>query len=183
LHLAPSLLAALVLARASAFKLCDLVRFEGVIANYRLLPRATAPIIARALPVIEIALAIGLVAPWTRAGSDLIAAGLLVIFAAAVAINITRGRREIDCGCGDPAHSQPLAWGLVARNLALAVALTAAAIAPGGAASLPGVAISLAAALAGLTLILCQEAFGALPARDGAQASRARLILRPEGRS
>jgi hypothetical protein len=47
----------------------------------------------------------------------------------AVAINLLRGRTEIDCGCGSlggHVGDQTLSWGLVARNalLALAAVLT-----------------------------------------------------------
>ncbi len=182
LHLAPSLLAAMILARACAFKLRDLIRFEGVVANYRLAPPATAPLIARGLPVAEILLAVALLAPWTRSVADMTAAALFVVFGLAVGVNIVRGRREIDCGCGDPAHRQPLSWSLVGRNVALAALLIAAGLAPHAVIGVGGLVVSLAAALAGFLLILCQEAFQALPGRDAGQARRARLILQPEAR-
>jgi hypothetical protein len=37
-----------------------------------------------------------------------------------MAINLLRGRHDIDCGCGGASH--PLSWGLVARNVVLAAA-------------------------------------------------------------
>lgn len=91
----------------------------GVIANYRLLPdRLTAPA-ARILPPFEIALGLMLlsgIAPLTAAG---IAAATLLLFAAAMGINVARGRTQISCGCGHGALAHRLGWGLVARNLIL----------------------------------------------------------------
>ena len=37
-----------------------------------------------------------------------------------MAVNLLRGRHDIDCGCGGATH--PLSWGLVARNGVLAAA-------------------------------------------------------------
>ena len=45
-------------------------------------------------------------------------AALLLAYAAVMAINLVRGRRFIDCGCGGAA--QPLSLGLVLRNVVLA---------------------------------------------------------------
>ena len=47
---------------------------------------------------------------------------VLSLATGAVVVNLLRGRREIDCGCGGLSH-QPLSWGLVSRNLALMVAV------------------------------------------------------------
>jgi len=95
--------------------------FRGVVANYRLLPDFLVAPFALALPAVEAAVGLSLpgrtFAPWPEIG----AAGLLLLFAAAMAVNIRRGRRHIDCGCFQSAHKQTLSWTLVARNLALAV--------------------------------------------------------------
>ena len=56
----------------------------------------------------------------------IIAAGLLVIYAVAIGVNLKRGRRQIDCGCGD--EPTPLSRALVVRNCVL-VALAAGAYA------------------------------------------------------
>jgi hypothetical protein len=48
---------------------------------------------------------------------------LLIVYAAALATNLLRGRRQIDCGCGlsgAAGGEQPLSWWLVARNVVLA---------------------------------------------------------------
>ena len=79
-------------------------------------------------------------------GEGLASAALLATYAAAVGINLARGRRSIDCGCGGtPRPIQP--W-LVGRNLVLAAA-SLALLAPVGARALGGLdALNAAMALA-----------------------------------
>ena len=71
------------------------------------------------------------------------AASLLILFAVAMAINIRRGRRHIDCGCFQSALKQTLSWILVARNAALALLLAVPAIVPEGVLSELGAAEAL----------------------------------------
>ncbi|WP_374574447.1 MauE/DoxX family redox-associated membrane protein [Phenylobacterium sp.] len=125
--------AAALLFLESAFgKFADWRAFEGVVANYRLLPDWAELPVARLLPPVEAAigalLLAGLLAPWPA----LAAAGLLAVFAGAMGINVARGRAEIDCGCGRRGLRQPLGWGRVGRNLVLAALLLAAAAGRGG---------------------------------------------------
>ncbi len=128
-------LMALVFATAAVGKLRDATTFEGVVANFQLLPEALVRPFARALPWLELLVA---VLVWAPGALGVIAqsggAALLAMFAFAMAVNIRRGRREIDCGCFQTAGRQALAWPLVVRNLGLAGALLAAAAwgAPGG---------------------------------------------------
>ena len=58
--------------------------------------------------------------PWPRESSQW-------ADAAAIAANLARGRRHVACGCAGPAGSQTIHWGLVARNLLLALLAVAAA--------------------------------------------------------
>jgi hypothetical protein len=65
-----------------------------------------------------VVVAISLLLPlyrWAALG----AVALLVLYSVAIAINLVRGRREIDCGCFGPAARVPLSGGLVARNALL----------------------------------------------------------------
>jgi len=104
----------------------------GVIANYRLVPDGVVRAVALGLPVVECALGAGLiVSPFFASValvSGLAAGALLLLFAAAMAINLRRGRGHIDCGCGHAALRQPLSWLLVARNLVLALPTLALAL-------------------------------------------------------
>ncbi len=102
--------------------------FQGVVANYRLLPEVLVAPAAYLLPPLEAllgaALLLGLASPWAELG----AAALLLLFAVAMGINIARGRRHIDCGCFQSALKQSLSWKLVMRNVALSLLLGVAVL-------------------------------------------------------
>src|SRR6478752_339629 len=72
-------------------------QFPGVISNYKLLPVALVPLVSWLLPPFEIALGVALLVP--SSWSALAAGCLLVVFTAAIIINLARGRTHIDCGC------------------------------------------------------------------------------------
>lgn len=100
--------------------------FRAVLEDYRLLPAASLGSLAWLLPAVESTLAaawlFGLVPVITIAATS----ALLAAYAAAIGINLRRGRAYIGCGCGlsPGADDQPLSWMLVLRNLLLlAVAL------------------------------------------------------------
>ena len=165
LHLALSVLAALVFARAAALKFRSRTSFEGVVDNYDLLPRVLVAPVAFALPIAEGALALALLVPAADPWAELAAAVLLAVFALAMGVNLARGRGHIDCGCGDARSRQPLHVGLVIRNMVLTGLLIVAALTPPGAASLVGAALGVAAGGAAFLLYLCQDTFAALPRR------------------
>ena len=108
-------------------KLREPAMFRDAVENYRLLPAAAVPALARALPLFE-ALAGALLLPGsTRPLGALLALALLLLVTAAIVINLLRGRDRIDCGCGGNLHT-PLGIGLVLRNSVLMLlALVAAA--------------------------------------------------------
>jgi hypothetical protein len=117
---------AMLMLRAAVHKVAEGVRFEGVLADYGLVPDWGLKPLRMTLPLLEIASAVGLcLAPLRPAGAAL-AASLLLTYGAAVMIAFLQGRSEIDCGCGGPAL--PLGWGLVGRNLILAAALAPASL-------------------------------------------------------
>jgi Methylamine utilisation protein MauE len=109
-----------VFGAAAITKLRALDAFVGVVHNYRLVPEPLERPIAYALPVVELAIAVGVLLPAGRAPAALAAAILLALFAGAMAINLMRGRRDIDCGCFATVLRQRLSWPLVLRNLLLA---------------------------------------------------------------
>lgn len=113
---------ALVMADAARHKLADPARFREAVVRYEILPPALAGMFAAVVPFAEIALAVliacGLVLP--SAGVAL--AALLAVYAAAIAVNVRRGRRDLDCGCTGPASATPVSVALVARNVMLAAA-------------------------------------------------------------
>lgn len=115
-------LLAMVFAGAAASKLQNTEEFHGVVRNFRILPRAVDGAFAFALPWAELAVAASLLTGLGVAAGSAAAGVLLAVFAAAIAINIARGRTEIDCGCFRHGLRQRLSWALVLRNVALAAA-------------------------------------------------------------
>jgi hypothetical protein len=113
---------ALLFVVAAVHKLRDVRAFQATFADYRLLPGAAA----RVVPLVELLVAALLVAPSTGAAGKIGAAGLLLVYAAAVGANLVRGRRHIDCGCAGPHARRPIGGGLVVRNALLAAAALAA---------------------------------------------------------
>ena len=122
----------LVFIHAAAGKMRNWPAFQGVIANYRLLPGGLVLPVTYVLPPLELVLGAvlltGIVSPWAQIAAAL----LLSVFAVAMGINLLRGRRHIDCGCFQSALRQTLRWSLVARN-GVMVLLLAAAVAMSGA--------------------------------------------------
>ena len=138
----------------------------GVIANYRLLPQ-WAPLPAAALlPPTEMVVAVLLLSAQLRPWPVLAAVVLLLVFAAAMAINIRRGRNHIDCGCGETFLRQPLSWSLVRRNGALAALLVPSVMMP----SPMSVSLALSGVAAGIGLFLLYLSFNILAALPGANA-------------
>lgn len=105
-------------------KMRDPVAFATEIHNYQLFP-ALAPVLAAALPAVEIALGAALLAgprAWVRAGA-LGATALLAVFTVAVVSVVARGI-NITCGCFG-AGSGPITGLTVVRDLALLAAAAA----------------------------------------------------------
>jgi len=116
----------LLLAGAALAKLRDLRGFAAAVAGYRLLPGALAGPAAAGFVAVELALAAGL---WLEPrAAALGAAALLTLYGVAIAVNLARGRRDIDCGCGGPLGRQTLSEALVLRNLGLAGAALAGSL-------------------------------------------------------
>jgi len=121
---------AAVFLRSGLAKAADLPNFRAAVANYRLLPPLLVRPVAAGLPFAEIAaavlLAIGVLPVIVAAGLAL----LLVVFSAAIAINLLRGR-VFDCGCaGSSGTRRTISWRHVITDLALAVVAAAIAVAP-----------------------------------------------------
>lgn len=112
-------LLALVFVQGGAAKLTARDEFQGVVTSYRLLPSVMVPAFAALLPLAELAAGIGVVLPATRLPGAALACALLMMFALAMAINLARGRTEIDCGCFKSGFRQTISGWLVGRNLLL----------------------------------------------------------------
>jgi len=124
--------AAAIFAASGALKFYDLESFQGAVTNYRLIPEWLATPFAWIAPVIECAAALGLLLSPIRASAALVLIVLLAVFTGAIAINLARGRTDIDCGCFGPALRQRLSGWLLLRNGVL-FALLALVLMPAGA--------------------------------------------------
>jgi len=112
---------AALFAAAALHKLRDVAAFRDVVRAYRLLPDAAVGA-APAIAVGELGVAAALLAPPTRTTGVLGALALLAVYTIAIAVNLGRGRRTIDCGCGPLGARQPISERLLARNASLMVA-------------------------------------------------------------
>jgi hypothetical protein len=110
----------LLLATAAVHKLRDLESFRKALSAYRLLPAALVPAASVAVPLLEAAAALLLACPGPSATGGMLAAALMALYGAAMAANLMRGRRDLDCGCAGPAARRGIGWDLVIRNAVLA---------------------------------------------------------------
>jgi hypothetical protein len=135
--------AALLFASAALHKLRDLRRFDEIFTAYGLIPlRARLPRVAPqallgipsaalrlrlsyAVPLLESLVAVGLLFDASRPPA--VAAGMvaLLAYATAIAVNLSRGRRDLACGCGGPDDRRPIAPWMIWRNVLLTLLLAA----------------------------------------------------------
>ncbi|HEY8353412.1 MAG TPA: MauE/DoxX family redox-associated membrane protein [Methylophilaceae bacterium] len=150
-----SLFLGLVLAAASIPKIRNADEFQGVVENYRLLPEFMVMPFSRLLPWVELACAVALLLPALREVAAWVAAGLFVMFALALAINVGRGRTHIDCGCvRRPASKSHIGMFHVMRALALAGVALYLAVVPVDPASISPYAWMVGAASAAMLTML-----------------------------
>jgi hypothetical protein len=131
---------AVIFVAAAAHALSDRAAYLAAVENYRLAPVWLSRAAAGLLPPLQLLTAILLI--WRPADGVVLGVLLLVLFAGAMAVNVARGRTQIECGCGGPA-GQHLSWAVVGRNLGLAALL-------GGSLGAPPASLQGAAALVGL---------------------------------
>lgn len=124
-----------VFAVAAAHKIRNHLEFRGILDQYRIMPGPLVPFAAPLVVALECGVCLMLIVPPWRWLGGLLAAGLLLLYGAAIAINLYgRGRTAMDCGCGGEAT--PLSGWLLLRNGLLALLACspwlAAPSAPGG---------------------------------------------------
>lgn len=120
IQLSARLALALLFGAAAWHKLADRRRFEATVRRYELGPAWAVPWVSRLLPPCEIALSVGLLFGATRHAAAAGSVALLAVYAAAVGINLRRGRRDLDCGCFAWSARTPVGPWLLRRNLGLA---------------------------------------------------------------
>jgi uncharacterized membrane protein len=114
---------ALLFAGAGVHKLRDLQRFDEIFAAYEVVPAISRLKLSWVVPVLELAVAVGLLIDGARLYASLVGIVLLVAYATAIRINLRRGRRDLACGCGGPNDRRPIAVWMVWRNIIVALVL------------------------------------------------------------
>lgn len=119
-------LLALLFVAAACHKLTDWTAFRIVVHDYEVLPSAIASPVAAAIVGVELAVAVTF--PWQATVPYAAAAAVLLlsIYSGAIAVNLLRGRRILDCGCAPSTYRQPLGAMLLVRNAVLVLAAAAA---------------------------------------------------------
>jgi hypothetical protein len=173
---------ALLFITAALHKFNNKLEFLGILQAYQILPDKSAGLVVNFLPALEAVLGI----TWLLSGLlsfqlefvSLLSAMLLTAYTMAIGINLLRGRRHIDCGCGFSSLAksgstalssggiQQLSGGLVIRNGLLILAAMIAAIPPTQRALGFMDNLNLVAAL--IALILLYGAFNQLLANNNA---------------
>jgi hypothetical protein len=120
---------AAIFALSCLHMLRDLPSHIGAVAAYRLLPAWTTPAAATLLVLANFSVACLLVPAFTARAASVAGAVFLLVYAAGMQINVSRGRTDIDCGCGG-GQGHKIAPSLVMRNVFLAVLLALAALCP-----------------------------------------------------
>ncbi len=121
---------ALLFCAAAWHKLRNPRAFREALGGYRLLPASWLRPAALVLPCAELGAVLALVTPALAAAGAAAGAALLLVYAGAIGVNLARGRRSIDCGCGGPGGRRPIGPGLLWRNAGLVAALLLAAQPP-----------------------------------------------------
>jgi peroxiredoxin len=109
---------AVVFGAAGVAKLADREGSRRALNGFGV-PESLAAPLAWALPVLEVIIALALIPLDTAWMGAIGAAGLLLIFAVAIGLNVARGNSP-DCHCFGKLHSEPVSWSVFVRNIVLA---------------------------------------------------------------
>src|SRR5687768_8810446 len=141
------LILSLVFGVAGITKLTDQKGTREAVMNFGA-PKAAAPSISVVLPILELAIAIGLLFSATAWLSALAAVLVLGIFVVAISINLAQGKTH-ECHCFGQIYSRPLGWSTLIRNVLFALA--AGVVLWNGPAFQPNLVSTLSSAFADLS--------------------------------
>jgi len=119
---------AAIFLEAAQHALSERQEFAGILSAYRILPERLVGALALLLPVSQIAAALALMVPRATLLGAGLAVLLLLLFTTGIAVNLHRGRTDMDCGCGG--DSQRISPALVIRNLVLMACVAGTLAAP-----------------------------------------------------
>ena len=121
---------------AGVTKLIDPPGTREAVKNFGA-PDPLAPSLAIALPIVELAIAAGLLFNNTARVSALAALLILILFVVAISVNLARGQTH-DCHCFGQLYSRPLGWPTLVRNLIFALGAVFVWWQPETGSSIPG---------------------------------------------
>lgn len=111
---------------AAISKLPRRKQFVFVVIAYRVLPRKLATAYAYFLPGIELVVGLLLLVGIAARATGAVSGVLLASFVGAMALNVLRGRTELDCGCfGSSRQRKISSWAIVENCLLLLLAIFA----------------------------------------------------------
>lgn len=111
-----SLVLSYIFVVASIHKWKDLAAFKVILENYQILPTTLLGTFTLIIPAMEIATGVALLIPILTPVAAILAASLLLMYMLGIGINLLKGRRTIDCGCGGTDNKQAISEWLLVRN-------------------------------------------------------------------
>lgn len=118
LKFSSSILAVIFIISATG-KIRNPANFTSTVSTYHLLPKVWIRPFAIILPWLELVLGLMLLLGWATRMAAITSIVLLLVFLAAMGINLARGRKDLDCGCSGKRHAQKISWKPIARNVLL----------------------------------------------------------------
>ncbi len=118
-RLALRLFLGLVLLATAAGKLLDIEGFARVLATYEAIPEAALRPLAVAVPLVELAIAIGLLSGRLLVAAAGAALALHAVYTVWAAAALLRGLQIPNCGCFGVFLPRPLGWRTVFEDLVL----------------------------------------------------------------
>ena len=86
------------------------------------------PAAVHGVPWAELLIALGMLMPVSRPAACMAAAALLLTYGGAIAVNLARGRRDLDCGCSLANGRRPIAGWMLVRNAMMACVAVVASL-------------------------------------------------------
>lgn len=124
---------AMLFALACMHKLHDLKAFGAVFSAYGVVPGMLVRPISVVTALGELTVAVALTMPSVDREADWVAAALLLVYGAAMAVSLLRGRHDLRCGCLGSGRNGRISGALVSRNVLMALLLGVTAQIPWGA--------------------------------------------------
>ncbi len=111
-----SLILSYVFVVASFHKFQNISEFKQTLSDYQVIPDSLLSFFIYSIPTLEMLTGITLLIPISSGLAAISASFLLLVYMVAIGINLIKGRRSIDCGCGGTEQKQNISEWLLLRN-------------------------------------------------------------------